>query len=438
MATFQRPSATDAAAVAADGFVFGYPLVLSDLTRRLMTAVPVPDAERMRAPPNRFVHARVLPEATSGEPVGALRSCAWLDLSAGPVVLSVPDTHGRFYCLALVDLWTDVFACVGARTTGTAPGTYVIAGPAWNATSLPRGAMAIRAPTRMVRIAGSTLVDRGGYEQAHAVQDEYELHPLAGTPPAGEAEQGPAIRTPPTVQVEQMDASAFFSALAALMRDNPPRLEDRAIVDRMRRVGLLTDDDPAAPGLGRAATSKAVADGAARGLERVVAAAEAPPGDAVGSWHVRFRLGEHGTEYLRRAAAACAGLESGPAADGLPMLAQTDASGSRLSGRRKYEITFGADDLPPVHGYWTLMTYDAHQPLVDNPVERYSIGDWNGLVLERDGKLRIRIQHADPGARVPNWLPSPPGAFNLALHLWWPQQQVLDRRWTPPAATAVP
>jgi len=438
MAPSHRPSATDAAAVAADGFVFGYPLVLADLTRRWMTAVRVPDAQRMRAPPNRFVHARVLPEATSGEPVGGLRSCAWLDL-ATPLVLSVPETHGRFYCLSLVDLWTDVFASVGARTTGTGPGTYVIAGPAWNATSLPPGAVAIRAPTRMARIAGSTLVDRGGYAEAHAVQDGYELRPLvnAAAAAAGEVAEGPAVHTPPTVQVEQMDAPAFFSALAGQMRDNPPRLEDRAIVARMQRLGLLSEHDPAARGLGRAGT-KAVADGAARGLERVVAAAESPPGDAVGSWHVRFRLGEHGTDYLRRAAAACAGLESGPAADELPMLAQADASGRRLTGRSRYEITFPADDLPPVHGYWTLMTYDARQPLVDNPVERYSVGDWNGLVLERDGSLTIRIQHADPGDRVPNWLPSPPGAFNLALHLWWPQQQVLDRRWTPPAATPVP
>ena len=88
--------------------------------------------------------------------------------------------------------------------------------------------------------------------------------------------------------------------------------------------------------------------------------------------------------------------------------------------------------LPPVHGFWTLTTYDARQALVDNPVERYSIGDWNRLVLEPDGGVMIRIQHADPGERVPNWLPAPPGGFNLLLRLCWPQQEVLDRRWAPP------
>jgi hypothetical protein len=330
-----------------------------------------------------------------------------------------------------------VFASVGARTTGTGRGTYVIAGPAWSGTSLPPGALTIRAPTRMLRIAGSTLVDRdGGYAEPHAVQDGFSLQPLDAASAGREAVAQSVVRTPPTVRVEQMDAPTFFSALAALMRDNPARLEDRAIVERMRRLGLLAEGDLAWRRLGRD-LAKAFADGAARGLERVVAAAESPPGDAVGSWHIRFRLGQYGTDYLGRAAAACAGLESGPAADELPMLVQTDASGRRLSGRCRYEIRFPPSSLPPVHGYWTLMTYDARQPLVDNPVERYSIGDWNGLVLERDGSLAIRIQHVDPGGRASNWLPSPPGAFNLALHVGWPQQQVLDRKWTPPDVTPV-
>jgi hypothetical protein len=434
-------SATDAAAIAADGVVFGYPLVLMSRIRAWMTAVPAPDPARMRAPPNRFVHARALPEATSGRPdgprTGALRSCAWLDLGATPLVLSVPETHGRFYALSLVDLWTNVVASVGARTTGTGSGTYVIAGPAWSGAALPDGALLIRCPTRMARIAGATQVDAdGGVAGAHAVQDAYELRPLvAGLEPPDAAEP-PVVRTPPVAQVEQMDARTFFSELAAQMRDNPPRLEDRAVVERMRRVGLPLDDDLAWSRLGRD-LQRAVAAGAARGLERVTTAAESPPGDAVGQWRIRFRLGQYGTDYLHRAAAACAGLEPGPADDELPVLTKTDVHGQRLIGRRRYTVSFAPCSLPPVHGYWTLTTYDAREPLVDNPVERYSIGDWNGLMPEPDGTVTIRIQHADPGSGAPNWLPAPPGRFNLLLQLCWPQREVLDRVWMPPAVTPV-
>jgi hypothetical protein len=432
-------SATDAAAVAANGFVFGYPLVLMNRLRAWMTAVPAPDPSRMRAPPNRFVHSRALPDATAGRPAGAragaLRSSAWLDLGATPVLLTVPETHGRFYALSLVDLWSNTFASVGARTTGTGEGTYLIAGPDSSATRVP-GAFPVRAPTRMVRIAGLTQVDGdGGYSGAHAVQDAYGLRPLVeGAAPA--TLETRTARMPPVVQVEQMDARTFFAELTAQMHDNPPRLEDRAIVDRMRWLGLLFEGDLAWRRLGRE-IQRAVADGAARGLERVAAAAESPPGDAVGQWHIRFRLGQYGTDYLSRAAATCAGLEPGPADDELPALAQTDAEGRQLSGRRRYVLRFPPFGLPPVHGFWTLTTYDARQTLVDNPIERYSIGDWNGLVLETDGAVEIRIQHADPGERVANWLPAPPGAFNLLLQLCWPQQEVLDRRWTPPDVTPI-
>ena len=295
---------------------------------------------------------------------------------------------------------------------------------------MPPGALVIRAPTRFARIAGLTQVDGdGGYAQARAVQDAYVLRPLGVESPADELRARPSGSTPPIVQIEQLDAPAFFSELATLMRENPPRLEDRAIVDRMWRAGLL-GGELGWRRLGPDA-QQVVADGAARGLQRVLAAAESPPGDSVGDWHIRFRLGEYGTDYLSRAAAACAGLESGPAADELPALLHADAHGRPLSGRDRYVMAFPPCSLPPVHGFWTLTTYDARQALVDNPVERYSIGDWNGLVLEPDGGLEIRIQHADPGGQVPNWLPAPPGPFNLLLNLCWPQQQVLDREWTP-------
>jgi hypothetical protein len=441
MALPRSVSVTDAAAVAADGYVFGYPLVLMNRIRAWMTAVREPDPTRMRAPLNTFVHARELPEETAGRPPGphanTLRSSAWLDLGATPVILTVPETHGRFYALSLVDLWTNVFASVGARTTGTGCGTYVIAGPGASAAPIPPGALLISAPTRMIRIAGLTQVDGdGGYAEAHAVQDAYELAPLLPGRTGDEVLERPAAGTPPIVQVERMDSFSFFSELASQMRDNPPRLEDRAIVDRMRRLGLLIGGDIGRLQLPRDG-QRAVAQGAARGLSRVVAAAESPPGDAVGAWHIRFRLGQYGTDYLSRAAAACAGLEAGPADDDLPALAQTDAHARQLRGRHAYVLTFPPGGAPPVHGFWALTTYDARQSLADNPVERYSIGDWNGLVLEPDGALPIRIQHADPLGAVPNWLPAPPGAFNLLLRLCWPEQDVLDRRWTPPAVMRV-
>jgi hypothetical protein len=407
-----------------------------------MTDAARPDPLRMQAPLNEFVHAREVPEATadgSGPPhADTLRSSAWLDLGDGAVVLRVPNTHGRFYALSMVDLWTNVFASIGARSTGCSSGVYAFVAPRGSGAGLPADVLPVAAPTRTIRIAGLTQVDGDGRRgEAHAVQDGLRLVQLPaggnGTPPRGAAGERRRGRTPPVGQLERMDAETFFRELERLMHDNPPRLQDRLIIERMRRVGLLGGGEDGWEALDPRLRD-AVARGVERGLARVMAAAEALPGEPAGDWRMRFRLGEFGVNYLERAAAACAGLEAGPAADELPALLQVDADGRVLYGRHRYVLRFPPGGLPPVHGFWTLTTYDDRQSLVDNPTDRYSIGDWNGLTFERDGSVRITIQHRrPPGADAANWLPAPPGRFNVLLRLIWPMPEVLEREWAPPA-----
>ena len=148
----------------------------------------------------------------------------------------------------------------------------------------------------------------------------------------------------------------------------------------MRRLGLLFEAGDDWARLGE--LLPAVEQGARLGLERVMEMAEAPPGEPVGEWRIRFRLGAFGTDYLARAGAACAGLEAGPAADLLPALVRTAADGRPLTGRRRYVLHFPPGAVPPVHGFWTLTTYDDREPLVDNPVDAYATGDWNGLTFD--------------------------------------------------------
>jgi hypothetical protein len=434
-----RVSKTEAAAVAAEAFVFGYPLVLSEHVRLWMTDVPRPDPVRMKAPINAFAHERELPETTAdgvaAPHADTLRSNAWLDLGGGPVVLSVPDTHGRYYAMSVVDLWTNVFASIGARSTGSTPGAYAFVAPRGSGVGLPGSVLPVAAPTRTIRIAALTQVDGAArVAEAHTVQDGFRLEATgAGDGPDAPAGERSRSRTQPVDQVERMDAATFFGELARLMHDNPPRLQDRRVIERMHRVGLLRDLHDGWDALD-AETRSAVACGMERGLARVVAAAEAPPGEPVGDWRIRVWLGDFGTDYLARAGAACAGLEPGPAADELPALLETDADGRRLWGRNRYLLRFPPGGLPPVHGLWTLTTYDDRQPLVDNPTDRYSIGDWNGLTLARDGSLAITIQHKPPaGDDAGNWLPAPPGRFNVLLRLVWPMEEALDGRWAPPA-----
>src|SRR5215471_2658239 len=127
-------AANAARAVAKEAYIYGYPLILMDATRAKMTNVP--SATNMgAAPTNQFSNIRTFPDASFTDVVSpnadTLYSTAFLDLANGPIVLSVPDTHGRYYLMPMLDAWTNVFVSPGKRTSGTGKGNYAITGPGW-------------------------------------------------------------------------------------------------------------------------------------------------------------------------------------------------------------------------------------------------------------------------------------------------------------------
>src|SRR5262249_2925749 len=108
--------------IAQEAYIYFYPLVLMDVSRKHFTNIEV-DKMFGRGPMNTFSHVRTFPPAAFRGATHAnfdtLYSVGWLDLTKEPVVISVPDTQGRYYLLQLLDMWTDSFAGVAKRTTGT-------------------------------------------------------------------------------------------------------------------------------------------------------------------------------------------------------------------------------------------------------------------------------------------------------------------------------
>lgn len=120
-------------AIARKTFIFGYPLMLMEVTRRVGTAVSVPTPSMAKAPLNRFCHLAALPDHTFRDVVrpnvDTLYSIAWLDLHQEPMVLRLPDMAGRYFLMPMLDAWTNVFASPGTRTTGDSAADFVITGP---------------------------------------------------------------------------------------------------------------------------------------------------------------------------------------------------------------------------------------------------------------------------------------------------------------------
>jgi hypothetical protein len=444
----QKPAPVNEAANAArntaqNAYVYGYPLVLMDASRAKLTNVPHPMGAGL-APVNQFGNIKAFPDASFTDVVSpnadTLYSSAWLDLSKEPMILSVPDTHGRYYLMPMLDGWTNVFASPGKRTTGTGKGAFAITGPGWSG-SLPAGVKEIKSPTDMVWIIGRTQANgKADFAAVNAIQAQYKLTPLSawGKPYTAPADvpTDPKIdmKMAPVEAVAAMDASTFFNRLAMLMKDNPPAAADSPMVAKLASIGIVPGQ-PFDLNKNGADTAKAISDGFEDGKKRVVELSHNPGNSKPeNGWMTTTNdIGTYGTNYDARAGIACVGLGANVPADAFYPMARADSDGNPLNGANKYVIHFDEGQTPPVNAFWSITAYTAKQTFVANPINRYAIGDRDKLKFNADGSLDIYIQHDSPGKdKESNWLPSDAGSFNLSLRMYWPKEAALTGAWMPP------
>ncbi len=428
----------EAQSIAEEAYIFGYPLVLIDLTK--MKTINVSEAMEKKAPINQFGHFTEFPTPDFTDVVkpnaDTLYSVAYLDLSKEPIVLHVPDTDDRYYLMPMMDAYSNVFESPGKRTTGTGENNFAIVSPSWNDT-LPKGLIKIQSPTDDMWIIGR--IQTNGISDINAVneiQKQFTLTPLSYF---GKSYQPPRdvpvdstidMKTPPVSKIEQIDVNTFFNMMAMLMKTNPAAPEDMLTVEKFTKIGLIPGQefdlqrfDPK--------TIAAIESGSKNGLAKIKSNV-ANLGTDENGWQKTLDLGSYGINYLDRASVAFMGLGANLSEDAIYPMAYVDSERNQLNGDNKYVLHFPDGQTPPVNAFWSLTLYGPELFFVENSIERYAIGDRDELQYNEDGSLDIYIQHEIPAGLGSNWLPAPEGDFNLILRMYWPTEKISDGSWQIP------
>jgi len=440
----QAPGVEQAVSDAIDVYIYGYPLVTMDMTRKFMTNYAT--VQGARGPMGQIIKLRNYPavddHAVTAPNADTLYTTAWIDVSKEPWVLGIPDMGDRYYLMPMLDGWTDVFQVPGKRTTGGKAQKYAITGPGWTGT-LPTGVTEYKSPTGIVWILGRIYCTGTpeDYATVHALQDKFSLVPLSSygkpyTPLPGEVDNALDMKTAVRDQVDAIGVSEYFTYLAKLMKTNPPSADDAPIVAKMAKIGVVPgqDFDPSKLGAFDKEAIKAVPRLAQLKILEGFKKAAVP----VNGWmYLTKNIGVYGTDYLQRAFVTAIGLGANRPQDAIYPTSEKDADSKEYDGTKKYVMHVDKGQFPPVNGFWSLTMYDKDMFFVPNPLNRYTVSSRNKFVTNADGSVDIYLQSDSPGkAKEANWLPAPKARFIPMLRLYWPKDtppSIIDGTWKPPA-----
>mgnify|MGYP006273764631 FL=1 len=413
----------DLGRTAGEAYVFGYPLVLMDETRRAMLAAPDIESNRLHPRTDRPGFGD---EAVVRPNRDTLYSLAWLDLSDGPALLDCPQDGDRYWLAQVMDMWTDVAGTAGPRTACGAAGGVQIAPPGWDGPRLadyPRIEVSTPHAWLLIRVG---VADRpADLAAGQAFQEEFRLTAHA---PDQAALEPPGQRPPDAVAA--LTPEEFFARLAALMALHPPRPADAPMLSQLAGIGL----EPGAyepEGFGPLARM-AIARGVDTARERLSSGVQSRPYGPT-NWRTALDLGDYGTDYALRAGVALIGLGANRPEDAIYPSTDMDSEGRLLSGDHVYRLRFAPGETPPARAFWSVTAYDADGFLQD--VERHALGDRDRLVRDEDGGLTLTISAARPeGVPHGNWLPvAPEEPFQLTARLYDPAPPALSGDWRMPS-----
>jgi hypothetical protein len=411
---------------ARNAWLYVLPLIETAATRAGTLRPPSPE------PPlaaNTFRHTRGLTgpkdRLVTSPNNDTLFSNAWVDLTRGPVTLTIPPTGSRYISVAAMNMYTDNDAVLGTRTVGNGGGRFTLVGPQ----QIGSGPGVVRMSTPHAWLLARTLVDGvSDLQAAHAAQDALTL-------------EGPKTPPPPAYADRHASWSDYFTSAQRLLVADPPPATDQHILRDIAPLGLDARGgfDPRRFSAAEIEEIKAgIAD-----AQAMVGKAE-PPNIVQGWTYPRPDVGNFGQNYPFRASVALLGLAALPHDEAMYMRPVGDDGRVIMNGDGLYRLHFAKGRFPPVDAFWSLTMYEVTAEgqafLTPNPINRYSIGDRTpGLRTNGDGSLDIWISRTDPGGeRSANWLPAPEtGPYRMTFRTYLPRPEMRDGRWRIPALQKV-
>ena len=413
-------------------YLYAFPLVLMDATRKVSTNAETPNDTR--APINQFIHAKKLADAafrTVVTPnVDTIYTQAFLDVGAEPMLYGVPQTD-RFFNVQVLDAWTNTAAVLEA------PGLYAITRSDWQG-ELPEGVQRINVPTNRVwTIARIVLSGQEDLPNVRAIQDKMQLMPLSAyqmdrwTAPAGTYD--PAYDFVPVQHVLALSPQEFFDTANQLMETNPPAAADAPVLRELAalHVGPGEKFDDKVLGLFSGLRWKLML----LQLKGKLKAEAANYAQQMGQWiYYGDPIGDFGTAYTYRAMVALMGLGANTTDVAIYPKTDVDSTGAVLTGKKTYTLHIEAEPPTKEKGFWSVTAYGEDDFLIDNAIDRYCVNDRSGLHRNPDGSIDIILSKEAPEDTT-NWLPVGEGDFHLFLRIYKPDTAALEG-WQPSVVRA--
>jgi hypothetical protein len=379
--------------------------------------------------------------------VDTLYASTYLDLTAEPVILTIPPTTppltSSSYSILMLDPYGSLLPA--SASIPKTPGSYALIGPGGFTGTLPTEVTS----SAMLPVNFSALIFRADkfspsgenqIKEANAFRKSLKLQTLTKylkDPSGGATKIVPEIlfSAPFKTTADNLIANDPIAFLRQLQRavasDHTPTLSpyERALSDRFDSLFGNGNRNRSEFSAGAQAAHALI-------LDRYFTFTHWAP---IPTYWIHFKnIGDWGNQVVERAAIT----EFIQYANGIEAAAYyhvfKDANGNPLDGTnlKGYVLTFPPGEQPEATRFWSLTAYTPEAiELVPNSAKKYAVARYTpNLQTNDDGSLSVYMaQQLPAGVPMANWLPIPAGAFNIMLRVYGPEGSVKDNTYVPPA-----